>query len=209
MERLLRGIYKFQGSFFKKEKDFFKRLSKKQSPDVLFITCADSRIDPNLITQSKPGELFIIRNIGNIIPPFPSIKDKNSVAAAIEFAVIGLKVTDIIVCGHSNCGAMQVLIKDSGDLDNMPHLKEWLGIALPVKNILAAFCHSLCIESLQRIAEEENILLQLKHIQTYPFVEHLLKRGTLHLHGWHYDIGTGSVHAYNPDENVFKKITEQ
>lgn len=209
MEKLYRGIYKFQGAYFKKEQDFFKRLSKKQTPDVLFITCADSRIDPNLITQSKPGALFIIRNIGNIIPPFDAIKDKNSVAAAIEFAVLGLKVTDIIVCGHSNCGAMQALFEDARDFDNMPHLKDWLEIALPVKNILSTFSHSLCLDSFQKITEEENILLQLKHIQTYPFVEQLLKVGSLHLHGWYYDIGEGEVYAYNPAENIFEKIIKQ
>ncbi|MBM4141244.1 MAG: carbonic anhydrase, partial [Nitrospira sp.] len=88
MKRLYRGIYKFQESYFKKEEDFFERLSKRQTPDVLFITCSDSRVDPNLVTQSRPGELFIVRNVGNIIPPYDAIRDKNSVAAAIEFAVL-------------------------------------------------------------------------------------------------------------------------
>jgi len=109
MKRLYKGILKFQESYFKKERKFFRRLSNKQDPDVLFITCADARVYPTLVTQSKPGELFIVRNVGNIVPPHDSIKDKNSVAAAIEFAVLKLKVSDIIVCGHSNCGAMQRL----------------------------------------------------------------------------------------------------
>src|SRR4030065_2910317 len=129
MEKLYKGIHKFQESYFKKEENFFKRLSKGQKPEVLFITCADSRIDPNLVTQSNPGELFIIRNVGNIIPPYDAIKDKNSVAAAIEFAVLLLEVMDIIVCGHSNCGAMQALDKDDREFGNMPHLKDWLKIA--------------------------------------------------------------------------------
>lgn len=208
MEKLYRGIYQFQESYFKRKEDFFKRLSNKQTPDILFITCADSRIDPNLITQSKPGELFIVRNIGNIVPPFNAIKDKNSVAAAVEFAVLGLKVTDIIICGHSNCGAMSLLFKGAGSFDDMTHLKDWLEIALPVKNILATFYHSLCLDSFQKIAEEENILLQLKNIQTYPFVERLLKAGSIHLHGWYYEIGTGNVYAYNPTENIFEKIVK-
>ena len=120
MRKLYKGIHKFQESYFKKEEEFFKRLSKEQEPEVLFITCADSRVDPNLVTQSKPGELFIVRNVGNIIPPYDAIKDKNSVAAAIELAVLELKVTDIIVCGHSNCGTMEALYKDERELTNMP-----------------------------------------------------------------------------------------
>lgn len=207
MERLYKGIHKFRESYFKKEEDFFKRLSENQTPEVLFITCSDSRVDPNLVTQSKPGELFIVRNVGNIIPPYDAIKDKNSVAAAIEFAVLGLKVSDIIICGHSNCGAIHALI-DKKEFRNMPHFRDWLKIASPVKDIVKFFYGDLKGEHRRRITEKENVLIQLRNIQTYPFVEQLLKTGSLHLHGWYYDIGTGSVYAYNPAENVFKKITK-
>jgi len=206
MEKLYKGIHKFQESYFKKEKEFFRRLSKGQKPEVLFITCADSRIDPNLVTQSKPGELFIVRNVGNIIPPYDAIKDKNSVAAAIEFAILDLKVTDIIVCGHSNCGAMQALYKDKREFNNMPHLKDWLKIASPVIDVVNTFYSGLSTKSRLRITEEENILFQIKNIQTYPFVDQLLKEGSLHLHGWYYDIRTGNIYAYNPVINMFEKV---
>ncbi|OGL40164.1 MAG: hypothetical protein A3C43_09105 [Candidatus Schekmanbacteria bacterium RIFCSPHIGHO2_02_FULL_38_11] len=207
MKKLYQGIHKFQESYFKKEENFFNRLSKGQTPEVLFITCADSRIDPNLVTQSKPGELFIVRNVGNIIPPYDAIKDKNSVAAAIEFAVLDLKVTDIIVCGHSNCGAMQALYKDKREFNNMPHLKDWLKIAKPVINAVNTFYSASSTKSRLRITEEENVLFQIKNIQTYPFVDQLLKEGTLHLHGWYYEIKTGNIYAYNPVTNVFKKTS--
>ena len=206
MEKLYKGIHKFKESYFKKEENFFKRLSKGQTPEVLFITCADSRIDPNLVTQSKPGELFIVRNVGNIIPPYDAIKDKNSVAAAIEFAILDLKVTDIIVCGHSNCGAMQALYKDKREFNNMPHLKDWLKIASPVIDVVNTFYSGLSTKSRLRITEEENILFQIKNIQTYPFVDQLLKEGSLHLHGWYYDIRTGNIYAYNPVINMFEKV---
>ena len=143
MKRLHKGIHKFQESYFKKEEDFFRRLSGKQEPDVLFITCADARVDPTLVTQSKPGELFIVRNVGNIVPPYDAIRDKNSVAAAIAFGVLKLKVSDIIVCGHSNCGAMQALFGDEHELADMPHLRDWLKIALPVKETVANVCSTL------------------------------------------------------------------
>ncbi|BCB95462.1 carbonic anhydrase [Dissulfurispira thermophila] len=206
MEKLYKGIHEFKESHFKKEEDFFKRLSEEQAPEVLFITCSDSRVDPNLVTQSKPGELFIVRNVGNIIPPYDSIKDKNNVAAAIEFAVLSLKIKDIIVCGHSNCGAMQAIFKDEKELNNMPHLRDWLKLALPVKKMIERYYPNAQGESRQRIVEEENILAQLQNIQTYPFVAQALEQGSLHLHGWYYDIGSGSMFAYNPEKDIFEEI---
>lgn len=209
MEKLLKGIHIFQESYFKKEENFFRRLSEKQTPGVLFITCSDSRVDPNLVTQSRPGELFIVRNVGNIIPPYDTIKDKNSVAAAIEFAVLGLKVKDIIVCGHSGCGAMQSLYRDEKELKNMPHLRDWLKLADPVRDIILKNYPEISSEIRQQITEEENVLCQLNNIQTYPFVLDALNAGVLHLHGWYYNIGTGNIYYYNLSEDVFELISER
>ncbi len=208
MDRLYKGIWNFQRTYFREKEDFFRRLSEGQSPDVLFITCSDSRVDPNLVTQSRPGELFIVRNVGNIIPPYGAIKDKNSVAAAIEFAVLDLKVKDIIICGHSNCGAMQTLYRDEKELDNMPHLREWLQMADSVKSMILKHYSDASEEIRQRVTEEENILFQLNNIQTYPFVLEALSAGALHLHGWYYNIGTGSIYFYNSSEDVFEIIGE-
>jgi len=209
MDRLYKGIHKFQESYFKKQEEFFRRLSKEQKPDILFITCADSRIDPTLVTQSKPGELFIVRNVGNIIPPFEAIKDKNSVAAALEFAVLTLKVTDIIVCGHSNCGAMGMLYEDEQVLNHLPHVKEWLELSTPVRDIVLKHYGTATEEIRQRVTEEENILFQLHNIQTYPFVKKALDERTVYLHGWYYNIGTGSIYSYNTEEDVFELIHEK
>ncbi len=206
MRKLYKGIHKFQESYFKKEEEFFKRLSKEQETEVLFITCSDSRVDPNLVTQSRPGELFIVRNVGNIIPPYDAIKDKNSVAAAIEFAVLSLKVKDIIVCGHSNCGAMEALYKDERELTNMPHLKDWLKLADSVRNIVLKHYPETSAEIRQRITEEENVLCQLHNIQTYPFVREALDSGALHLHGWYYNIAIGKIYAYDTDADMFKEV---
>jgi len=206
LEKLYKGIHRFQQSFFKKEEEFFKRLSTGQKPEVLFITCADSRIDPNLVTQSRPGDLFIVRNVGNIIPPSEAIKDKNSVAAAIEFAVLGLKVKDIIVCGHSGCGAMQALHKDEREFENMPHLRDWIKLAAPVKELIDRLYPEASPEDRNKITEQENVLAQLRNLQTYPFVDAALKGGALYLHGWYYDISTGEVCAYNPNSETFEDI---
>jgi carbonic anhydrase len=206
VDRLYKGIYRFQRSYFKKEEEFFKRLSRDQNPEVLFITCADARVDPNLVTQSKPGDLFIVRNVGNIVPPHDSIRDKNSVAAAIEFAVLELRVADIIICGHSNCGAIQTLFQEESDLKDMPHLRDWIRIALPVKEIMDKHYAHVSLDFRNRIAEKENILDQLRNIQTYPFVVKALEEGKLYLHGWYYDIGTGNIFSYNPVTDTFEMI---
>jgi carbonic anhydrase len=206
VDRLYKGIYRFQRSYFKKEEEFFKRLSRDQNPEVLFITCADARVDPNLVTQSKPGDLFIVRNVGNIIPPYDAIRDKNSVAAAIEFAVLELRVADIIICGHSNCGAIQTLFQEESDLEDMPHLRDWIRIALPVKEIMDKHYAQVSLDFRNRIAEKENILAQLRNIQTYPFVAKALEEGKLYLHGWYYDIGTGNISSYNPVTDTFEMI---
>jgi len=204
MDRLYKGIWNFQQSYFRKEGDFFRRLSCRQSPEVLFITCADSRVDPNLVTQSRPGELFIIRNVGNIIPPYDAIKDKNSVAAAIEYAVLQLKISDIIICGHTNCGAMEALYAEEREIASMPHLRDWLHLAEPVKDIILKHYSNTTDEIRQRVTEEENVIYQLHNIQTYPFVRKALDNGSLHLHGWYYNIGTGSIYFYNSSEDVFE-----
>ena len=209
MDRLYKGIWNFQRSYFREEEDFFRRLTTGQSPEVLFITCADSRVDPNLVTQSRPGELFIVRNVGNIIPPYAAIKDKNSVAAAIEFAVLKLPVKDIIVCGHSNCGAMQALTAQEHELRGMPHLQDWLHLADPVKDIIMNHYADATDEIRQRVTEEENVLLQLHNMQTYPFVRKALEENALRLHGWYYNIGTGSIYSYNSEDDVFQIISEE
>ncbi|TAN43066.1 MAG: hypothetical protein EPN22_10890 [Nitrospirae bacterium] len=128
------------------------------------------------------------------------------ISSAIEFAVLKLKVTDIIVCGHSNCGALQALCGDERELEGMPHLRDWLNIASSVKETVAKVCSGFGTEYCRRIAEEENILAQLKNIQTYPFVARTLNEGRLYLHGWYYKIETGDVSAYNPNEEMFEVI---
>ena len=206
MERLYKGVLKFQESYFKLEKEFFKRLSKGQDPDVLFMTCSDSRVDPQLVTQSGPGELFITRNIGNIIPPFNALKDKSSTAAAIEYAVMVLKVSDIIVCGHSNCGAIRALLRDEKEIEGMPHLRDWLRIAHPVKEHVFSVFGEEPSEVIQCYTEKENVLEQLENIETYPFVEEAIKAGRLFLHGWYFDIATGRMSSYVPSANRFELI---
>lgn len=206
MDKLYKGLHHFRESFFRKEEEFFHRISSGQNPEVLFITCSDSRVDPNLVTQSRPGELFIVRNVGNIVPPHDAIRDKNSVAAALEYAVGALKVKDIVICGHSNCGALQAMFSTDVGMPGYAHLRNWLSLASPLHDIMQQYYGTRTRAVFARIAEEENVLLQLENIQTYPFINEALQAGTLRLHGWYYDIGNGRVYAYNPETESFDPL---
>jgi carbonic anhydrase len=205
MERLYKGLHSFKTGHFTRHEELFRRLSHRQEPEILFITCSDSRIDPNLVTQSTPGELFIVRNIGNMVPPASSAPVNKGAVAALEYAVKVLKVPDIIVCGHSNCGAMQALLAPDSIAD-LPHMKAWLEFAAPLRNMVDYVFHGITADERQRIAAQENVLFQLRNLESYPFISDALAEGRLYLHGWYYDIGAGTISSYNPGSDQFEKI---
>ena len=203
MQKLIQGLHEFQRSFF--ERDFFEGLAKGQAPETLFITCSDSRINPNLITQTAPGELFIVRNAGNIVPPhgpFPGGE-----AATIEYAVAVLKVKDVIICGHSHCGAMKALLHPE-DVMSLPIVAHWLGHAEATRRIIAENYRHLEGHALLTATVQENVLVQLEHLRTQPSVAAALAAGGLRLHGWVYKIETGEVFAFDPDLRQFSTIKE-
>lgn len=208
MQKLIKGIHKFRENEFGKYKRLFQRLSSNgQNPHTLFITCSDSRVLAELITQSKPGDLFVVKNVGNIIPPASLTGGTNSTAAAIEFAVQTLGVSDIVVCGHSFCGAMVGLLSNLQDQANMPNLSDWLEIAAPVRKLIKDNYSHLETEE-QRItaAAQENVLFGLENLQTYPFIESRLQEGTLNLHGWFFKIATAEMFAYDSITQQFQII---
>ena len=206
MEKLYHGIETFKKAHFHRDRAFYRQLSRQQCPEAFFITCADSRIDPNLVTQSRPGDLFIVRNVGNLIPPHGSIGDANSMAAALEFAVQVLQVADIIVCGHSGCGAMQALLEDDGSGEEPSHLRGWLQIAAPVKERVQQRCTTSSTAHQLRMLEQENVLEQIENLRTYPFINAAFLEGRLRIHGWYYDIAGGTVSFYEPEAARFERI---
>lgn len=206
MERLFRGIRKFQKLHYKREQEFFQKISKGQSPDVLFFACSDSRVDPNLITQSKVGELFIVRNVGNIVPANNPFHKKTCTAAAIEFALLVLKVTDIVVCGHSDCGALKALYYDKKDFEDKPNLREWLDTASEVKEDVLSQLKDPSYKKRIEMTEKKYLIRQIENLKTYPLVNEALKEGKINIHGWYYDICTGAVYTYNERRNIFEKI---
>ncbi len=167
---------------------------------AMFITCSDSRIDPNRMTQTEHGELFIVRNVGNIIPP--SGTSNNGEAAAIEFAVEGLGIRDIIVCGHTHCGAMKGLL-DLPSIKTLQHVRKWLRHAEATQQIIAENYTKITGDARLTAAAEENVLVQIKHLQTMPPVAAALGRGEMNLYGWMYKIETGEVFQYDGAERQF------
>lgn len=200
MDKVLKGLITFQKEVFAKKKTLFASLSKQQRPSVLFITCSDSRIDPSLLTQTDPGELFIIRNAGNLIPTYGAAIGGST--ATIEYGVSVLQVEDIIVCGHTDCGAMKALLHPE-KLEELPAVKAWLQHAETTARIVKDHCAHLKGDELFAATIKENVLVQLDHLKTHPAVATRLRRGDLRLHGWVYSIGTGEVWVYDQEKKEF------
>ena len=199
----MEGLRQFQEQVFPGKRDLFERLANGQQPSTLFITCADSRVVPDLFTQAEPGELFVIRNAGNIVPPFS--RQPGGVTATIEFAVVGLGVRHIVVCGHTDCGAMKGLLHPER-LSSMPTVCAWLNQADATRQVVlenyATSDEGELVEALIR----ENVLVQLQNLQTHPSVASRIARGDLSLYGWVYHIRTGAVDSYDAERQRYVRL---
>jgi len=208
MQRLIEGVHKVRSEEFGRYRELFPRLSRDgQNPHTLFVTCSDSRVLAELITQSKPGDLFVVKNVGNIVPPAGVTGSTNSTAAAIEFAVEVLQVGDIVVCGHSQCGAMDALINKPVRDEATPNLCEWLDVATPVRKVISEnYQHLSQPDQRTTAAAEENVLFALENLHTYPCVQARLADGSLRLHGWFFKIATAELFAYDPISRQFATL---
>jgi carbonic anhydrase len=201
INQLLTGLREFQSTYFAENRSLFEQLGQGQSPKVLFITCSDSRIDPNLITQTDPGDLFVIRNAGNIVPPYGAANGGEG--AAIEFAIHALNIEHIIVCGHNHCGAMKGLLKLNELQANMPLVYDWLKHTEATRRLVLDNYKELEGEDLLEVTAAENIITQLENLKTYPLVRSRLHQGKLDIYGWMYEIENGEVLAYEPRTQTF------
>ncbi len=202
MQKLVDGVHEFQTNYFAKNREMFARLvSKGQNPETLFITCSDSRVVPNLITNSAPGDLFIVRNVGNVVPKgLPG-----GTAAAIEYAIEVLDVKHVVVCGHTHCGAMQAIL-DPSRMDRLPHVRRWLQETTRVKGIVEERYGHLDEAARLTAAVEENVLVQLENLRAYAFVADRLAAGKLRMSGWVFKIETGEVFGYDPEQGQFAPL---
>jgi len=211
MKKLIQGIVEFRRNVQESYREMFGRLAVGQSPDSLFIACSDSRVVPNTFASTNPGDLFVIRNVGNLIPPC----DQNGVSqgddaegAAVEFSVLNLGVKDIVICGHSECGAMRALV-EGRDKVGTPNLKNWLRHG---DEALSRLDKGLTLDpqlTKSNQLSQLNVLLQMEHIKSYPAVQKRVRKGALRLHGWWFDIAKADVYAYEEHENRFLLIDEK
>lgn len=203
MEQVVTGFVSFRKQVLPRHRALFAELANGQKPEVLFITCADSRIDPNLVTQSNPGDLFIIRNAGNIIPPHG--RTAGGVTASIEYAVAVLGVGHIVVCGHTHCGAMHGALNPAG-LDGLPNVRDWLELSRAAVEVVKHSHDEPLGKQHLRAVTEQNVLVQLNHLRTHPVVAARLATNRIKLHGWMYEIETGHLLAHADESRRFEPL---
>ncbi len=204
MKEIIEGFLKFQKNVFPERVKLFKSLANQQNPRALFISCSDSRLVPELLTQREPGDLFVIRNAGNIVPSYGP--EPGGVSASVEYAVAALQVNDIVICGHSDCGAMTA-VATCKCLDHMPAVSSWLRYADSARVVNEARQHpdpSAKVAAMVR----ENVIAQLANIQTHPSVRLALEEGRVTLHGWVYDIESGRIDAFDGRAGTFVSLAE-
>lgn len=204
MDVLTKGVLRFEREIYPQRKDFFDKLIARQFPRALFITCSDSRVVPNMITDSEPGDLFTIRNAGNIVPPYGEAM--GGVSASIEYAVMVLGIKHIILCGHTHCGAMHAAMHPDS-VAQMPIVRSWLNHAESARRIALGYT-DLSSDQRDIIMVEENVLAQLDHLRTHPSVAAALARQEMELYGWVFDIAHGTVLSYDGEQGEFVPMSE-
>lgn len=203
MQKILAGLHRFQKDIFPRKESLFESLCDGQTPYALFITCGDSRIVPSLLTQTQPGELFLSRQVGNIVPPHGTLY--GGVSSTIEYAVGVLRVKHAIICGHTHCGAMSAVLHPE-TVEEFPNTRRWLANAEVARQLVNARCPNGSEEERLEMVTRENVRIQLKHLETHPVVAVAVAQGALQLHGWVYHLENGQVDAYDPATKEFARI---
>lgn len=208
IKNLIRGNQLFKKYHFTDYKEDLEDLIKNgQKPEVLFICCCDSRITPDLMLGSKPGDLFVLRNIGNFVPPYSSEKGFHGISSAIEYAISILKVSNVIVCAHSHCGAIQSLYKDIPNDAELFNIKKWLLLGEKAKEETSKLTFKNK-EDLYKQTEKNSVKYQLDNLLSYPIIKKRVEEKTLQLHAWYYELKDGSISYYDQEENNFKELSK-
>lgn len=208
MKKLFEGAVSFRKNDFLLHESLFAELSKVQQPHTLFIGCSDSRLVPALITSTVPGELFIVRNVANIVPPYRKEVEYPGISSAIEYAVLNLEVENIIVCGHSNCGGCAALYKSDEEMKHLPHTRSWLELSRPVKERVMQMLPDGTFAEREWLTEQMNIIEQGRHLLSYPYILERYNNDKLKIIGWYYVIETGEIYNYDIDKGYFELINE-
>jgi carbonic anhydrase len=205
MDKLVRGVAKFRQTVLPPLREQYRRVLDRQQPHTLFVACSDSRVDTGVLTQAGPGDIFVLRNAGNLVPPYGA--GRGGEAATIEYAVAGLGVRHVVVCGHTRCGAVQALLDPDATVD-LPATRDWLRHAESTRLIAAGKYDGLSFAERWAATVEENILVQLDHLRTHPAVAAGLARGELALYGWVFDLASGEVRSYDPGPGRFVPLPD-
>jgi len=207
MDKLFKGVAKFREEDFEAHKELFESLGRNQKPHTLFIGCADSRVVPDLITRTMPGELFTVRNIANIVPPYRNTEEYAGTTSSIEYAVQALEVENIVVCGHSNCGGCAAMNQSDEELAHLPHVRRWLTISQEVRTRVDRQIGSGSAKKREWMTEQINILVQMRNLLTYPYVKERYQQGRLKIYGWYYIIETGEIFNFNDQTEAFELVS--
>lgn len=207
MEKLFLNLKKFKKKDFLKYAEMFNDISDSQSPHTLFVGCSDSRVVPNLITKTFPGELFVLRNIANMVPPYRVTSEYLGAQSVVEYAVNVLNVENIIVCGHSNCGGCDAILNYNDFNDkNLTSVKNWLKMDLPLLDKVQEILKDSKVHCKNLLVEQLNIVHQMENLMTFPYIKDLVNKGNLKIFGWYYVIKTGDVFNYNADTGFFELV---
>jgi carbonic anhydrase len=205
MDSILDGVMRFQQVDYPREREYFEHLAQKpQRPKALFITCSDSRVMPNHITKTEPGELFTIRNAGNLVPPYSEVMAGGEIAT-IEYSVAVLGIKHLIICGHSCCGAMEAMLHPE-KMEDLHAVQSWLSHAEATRQIMKLKHRELSGDERLMVAVEENVLVQMNNLSTHPCVAARIATGEVRIYGWYYDIAQGKVLQYHPGTRKFEVL---
>lgn len=206
IQKLISGFRRFQRQFFHSDDTLFDQLRRKQTPKVLVIGCSDSRVDPAIITDCRPGDLFVIRNVANLVPPYEPDTHYHGVSSALEYAVRFLEVEHIIILGHSHCGGIDALMRSSEQTPIGEFIDRWVDIARPAKNAVLKDLSKKTTELQCRACEQAAMLISLENLLTFPWITDRVEQGKLAIHGWYFDLEAGEMLSYNPEKGLFEKL---
>ena len=207
--RLIDGYKTFRSKYFDQSNIYDDLIKYGQNPKVLVIACCDSRVDPAIVTGCEPGELFVVRNVANLVPPFDKTPQYHGTSAAVEFAVKSLQVHDIIVFGHSHCGGIRALMKATADEHSSDFIRAWMDIAKPAKEKVLHHYHQCTFDEKAHYCEQESLLISLNNLNSFPWIAERVAKEQLFLHAWYFNLNTGMIEAYQADIEKFIPIVTE
>lgn len=206
IDKLIEGYKRFHGNYFEGDEQLFEQLSQGQAPDTLVVACSDSRVDPAIVMDCKPGDLFVVRNVANLVPPYEKGGGYHGVSSALEFGVRALNVKHIIVLGHQYCGGIQALVNGVVAIEGSEFIQPWVNMAHAAREKVMSTMSDAPKQDQLCACEKESVLVSLENLLTFPWIRERVEKGELMLHGWHFNIEKGIITAYDPASKEFKPL---